>query len=223
MSRTRAGESTTQNSADDPSPSSAMCPGSMPRALPTVAASGNAEPAGGVAGSSYSDGGSEGKSSVSSPGDPAVPAGERVTVSQPDRVQNSSRSSGPADSSWARKSCAAEASVAWPHRSISTVGVNQRRWCAGESEGGAGASPGISPTRYAVSERLFSAAMACRDASESQCGKCTTAAGFPPKTSRVKASIWEMGSSREVGEPPWNRGCACCCESCESVCDIGKG
>ena len=71
----------------------------------------------------------------------------------------------------------AEASVACPHRSTSAAGVIHRMSYF--------PSP---PTKYAVSARLFSAAMDCRVASSSHDCSGHTAAGFPPKTREVNAS-----------------------------------
>src|SRR5262249_30394950 len=73
----------------------------------------------------------------------------------------------------------AEASVAWPQRSISVVGVNHR----------SAYSPSP-PTKNAVSDRLFSAAIACSVASGSQDARGTIAAGFPANTRLAKASTW---------------------------------
>jgi hypothetical protein len=77
--------------------------------------------------------------------------------------------------------CAA-ASVAWPQRSISTAGVNQRS--------SQRSPPGERRTRKAVSDRLFSAAMAWSTASGSQPSRGQTAAGLPANWRRVKASTW---------------------------------
>ena len=49
------------------------------------------------------------------------------------------------------------------------------------------------PTRNAVSERLFSAAIACSVASGSQASSGQTAAGLPAKTRLVNASTWKSG------------------------------
>jgi len=71
----------------------------------------------------------------------------------------------------------AVASVACPHRSTSVVGVNHRS-----------ANPSPSGTKNAVSDRLFSAAMACIKGSGSHARSGQTAAGFPAKTRFVNAS-----------------------------------
>ena len=71
----------------------------------------------------------------------------------------------------------ADASVAWPHSSTSTVGVNQRKL---------NASP--CAWKNAVSERLFSAAMSCMSASGMSPSSGHTAAGLPAKGRFVKAS-----------------------------------
>jgi hypothetical protein len=73
----------------------------------------------------------------------------------------------------------AVASVAWPHSATSTPGVNQRS-----------RQPSPSRTTKAVSERLFSAAIACSVASGSQVSSGMTAAGLPVKTRLAKASTW---------------------------------
>lgn len=71
------------------------------------------------------------------------------------------------------------ARVAWPQSSTSATGVNQRR----------SKSPSSLGTKKAVSDRLFSAAMACMRSSSSQLSRGQTAAGLPAKTESVKASI----------------------------------
>jgi len=71
----------------------------------------------------------------------------------------------------------AAARVAWPHRSTSSVGVNQRM-----------RKPSVSGAKKAVSDRLFSAATACMMASGSQRSNGQTAAGLPPNTRSVNAS-----------------------------------
>ena len=78
----------------------------------------------------------------------------RVTVSSPLSVSNATRSVPGLSASNTTK---AAARVAWPQRSTSTLGVNQRR-----------RQPSPSGTMKAVSDRLFSAAMACIVASSSQ-------------------------------------------------------
>src|SRR5579875_929785 len=73
----------------------------------------------------------------------------------------------------------AAARVAWPHRSTSVLGVNQRSRYSPSSG-----------TKKAVSDRLFSAAIACIRASGSQASSGHTAAGLPLNASPVtKASI----------------------------------
>ena len=81
----------------------------------------------------------------------------------------------------------ADASVAWPHRSTSAVGVNQRRL---------NASP--CGWKNAVSDRLFSAAMSCISASGIGASSGQTAAGLPANGRSVNASTWYSGS---VGTP----------------------
>lgn len=50
----------------------------------------------------------------------------------------------------------------------------------------------------AVSERLFSAAIACITSSDSHSVRGHTAAGFPEKSLSVKASTWYMGILNKV-------------------------
>ena len=69
--------------------------------------------------------------------------------------------------------------VAWPHRSISPPGVNQRS-----------RQRPFSRTVKAVSERLFSIAMDCISSSGSHSSMTHTAAGLPSKTRSAKASTW---------------------------------
>jgi hypothetical protein len=89
----------------------------------------------------------------------------------------------------------ADASVAWPQRSTSSVGVNQRM---------AHASP--SGTTKAVSERLFSLAMACIRSSGSQCPGRHTAAGFPRNRAPVNASTWKSGMDVLIRRRSFARG-----------------
>ncbi len=111
--------------------------------------------------------GPAGKSSVSTPSPP------RPQVSTPLRVWN--RASPP--STWA------EASVAWPHRSISVTGVNHRRsW-----------SPSARGTTNAVSDRLSSAATACIHASVVAAASTHTPAGLPANGTSVNASTTVIG------------------------------
>ena len=63
-------------------------------------------------------------------------------------------------------------------QSTSSVGVNQRRWY----------EPPGSATKNAVSERLFSAAMAVSVSSGSQASSWHTAAGLPLKGAEAKES-----------------------------------
>src|SRR5262249_50476700 len=71
----------------------------------------------------------------------------------------------------------------WPHSSTSCTGVNQRM-SNSSSQG----------TKNAVSDRLFSAAIACMVASGSQELSGQTAAGLPEKTRRANASTWNKRS-----------------------------
>src|SRR5258706_8215187 len=73
----------------------------------------------------------------------------------------------------------AEASVAWPQRSTSTAGVNQRS-----------DQPLSRGDRNAVSARFISAATLAIQRSSRAPSRKQTAAGFPLKGSLVKASIW---------------------------------
>src|SRR4051812_34109131 len=122
-------------------------------------------------------GGEEGRSSNSSPPWP------RSTDSSPLRVWKVTLARAGASSLRTTKP---EARVAWPQSSTSTVGVNQRR-------------PRTSallprPTSMnAVSERLFSAAIACITASGSGVSTRQTAAGFPANGRSAKASTWKRG------------------------------
>ena len=129
--------------------------------------------------------------------DPAsAPAAWRATRSSPLAVSNESSAAGcPSPNS----SAAAAASVACPHSGTSTAGVNQRsRKCehsaksSASSEAEVASFSSVAHSTKAVSERFISAAMACRTTSSSGSagrGSRTTAAGFPPKASGVKASI----------------------------------
>jgi hypothetical protein len=82
------------------------------------------------------------------------------------------------------RSTCAEANVAWPHRSISTAGENQRRpKVVGSSEG----------ERNAVSEMPSSKAMDCMRSSSSCSRGRQTAAGLPPKARSLKASTQMIG------------------------------
>src|SRR5436305_1381080 len=70
------------------------------------------------------------------------------------------------------------ARVAWPQRSTSTVGVNQRR----------SQSPSGRAVMNAVSDRFISRATACIQASSGTASRTHTAAGLPAKGRSVKAS-----------------------------------
>ena len=72
----------------------------------------------------------------------------------------------------------ADASVAWPHRSTSTRGVNHRRSYSVSSLG----------TTKAVSDRCISRAIACIRLSGGNLSSTATAAGLPAKGSSVNAS-----------------------------------
>ena len=128
-----------------------------------------AKPCGAVHGA----GGREGKSSA-----PAI----RRRAIQSDRrlcLCGTRRGRGPAPE---REITNAEASVAWPHRSTSTVGVNQRR------------CPGLAVAhKNAVSDRLFSAAIACMRSSASQSSSGHTAAGLPVNGPRRRRRFGEAG------------------------------
>src|SRR5436305_1488860 len=70
------------------------------------------------------------------------------------------------------------ARVAWPQRSTSTVGVNQRR----------SQSPSGRAVMNAVSDRFISRATACIQASSGTASRTHTAAGLPAKGRSVNAS-----------------------------------
>jgi hypothetical protein len=95
------------------------------------------------AGASQGSGGAAGKSSRT------APSGWRAARKTPPRVWNTASASGPSRS--VSYSTCALASVAWPHRSTSTAGVNHRR----------PNDPSARGSRYAVSECRISAAMLC--------------------------------------------------------------
>src|SRR6202051_1472365 len=76
----------------------------------------------------------------------------------------------------------ADAKVACPHRSTSTLGVNQRR-----------SKPPEFLTRNAVSDWFISLATFFRQGSSLQAGKRQTTAGFPAKAWSVKASTRKKG------------------------------
>ena len=108
----------------------------------------------------------------------STPPAPRATVRIPLRVVNWT------DVRWGATSFSStkpEASVAWPHRSTSTVGVNQRR-CSGSAFVPA-------PTSMkAVSDRLFSAAISCIRSVASGAWTRQMAAGFPANGRSAKAS-----------------------------------
>ena len=93
----------------------------------------------------------------------------------------------------------AEANVAWPHRSISTVGVNQRRSCSPSGRG----------TTKAVSDRFISRAMACIRPSSGKASRTVTAAGLPAKGRSVKESTtvrsMDHDTPRRGPAPTWRR------------------
>src|SRR5262249_47832230 len=76
----------------------------------------------------------------------------------------------------------AEARVAWPHKSTSATGVNQRR-----------SKPSAFRTKKAVSDRFISLPTACSQRSSFHDGRRQTAAGFPERGRSVKASTWKRG------------------------------
>jgi hypothetical protein len=84
--------------------------------------------------------------------------------------------------SWNRT--AAVASVAWPQRSTSVFGVNQRR------ENARSSAMGFRPRfkRKAVSDKFISVAIDCRTLSLRLSSIRQTAAGLPAKGFLVKAS-----------------------------------
>src|SRR5258706_3384529 len=85
----------------------------------------------------------------------------------------------------------AEASVAWPQRSTSTAGVNQRS-----------DQPLSRGDRNAVSARFISAATLAIQRSSRAPSMKQTAAGFPLNGSLVKASIWRRRIGVEVAGLP---------------------
>src|SRR5262245_7980974 len=102
-----------------------------------------------------------------------VPSAPGVHVSSPLSVWN--RPEPP--STWA------DASVAWPHSSTSTVGVNHRRsW-----------SPSGRGARNAVSDRLSSAATDCIQSSVVAAGSTQTPAGLPRNGVSVNESTTVIG------------------------------
>lgn len=96
-----------------------------------------------------------------------------------------------------RNSTNAVASVAWPHRSISPPGVNQRSSYPPSPPAG---------RAKAVSERAFSVAIACMVSSLGQSCTTRTAAGFPWNTVSVNAStmycLMSVSFAREEGLSP---------------------
>lgn len=88
------------------------------------------------------------------------------------------------------KRVAAEARVAWPHRSASLVGVNHlRRKCASSAKGLLLRLPLVfAGSTKAVSDRFISAPMCCIMAASILVSSKQTAAGLPPKGFAVKAS-----------------------------------
>src|SRR5262249_46444887 len=106
----------------------------------------------------------------------------RAAFRMPLRVEKRISSPGLARSC-CQRTCA-EARVAWPHKSTSTLGVNQRRskWpcCL---------------TRKAVSDRFISLATAWSHSSFFHDDSRQTAAGFPAKGRSVKASTWKRVST----------------------------
>src|SRR5437660_5176142 len=122
--------------------------------------------------------GSAGKSS-------STPSPRLVAVSVPLRV---SKFAG-FPSVWgsvSQRTCAL-ARVAWPHRSTSTVGVNQpSSKCPG--------SLATTGRTNAVSDRFISAATACIHAGSAGFSSRHTAAGLPVKGPDANASTWKRGA-----------------------------
>src|SRR5947209_8927624 len=81
----------------------------------------------------------------------------------------------------------ADPRVAWPQRSTSTVGVNQRS-----------PQPSSAEVRNAVSARFISAATLAIHRSSRAPSMKQTAAGFPLNASLVKASMWKSCNSESL-------------------------
>src|ERR1700716_4341699 len=127
--------------------------------------------------------GSAGKSS-------STPSPRLVAVSVPLRVSNFAGFP-PALGSVSQRTCAL-ARVAWPHRSTSTVGVNQRSSkCPG--------SLATTGRTNAVSDRFISAATACIHAGSAGFSSRHTAAGLPVKGPDANASTWKRGARMNRG------------------------
>ncbi|OPY43820.1 MAG: hypothetical protein A4E42_01217 [Methanoregulaceae archaeon PtaU1.Bin222] len=122
-------------------------------------------------GGSHTVTGTAGKSS-------AIPDESLAAVRIPDRVRN--RIMEPSSSFPVLHMTNAAASVAWPHRSTSASGVNQRRL-----------HPSSSLWRKAVSEWFMSAATLCIQVLSFSSSVMQTAAGLPQKGVDVKEStMW---------------------------------
>src|SRR5215207_2527487 len=135
--------------------------------------SASSKPGSGSAGATLSAGKS---SSTSSPA--------LVAVSTPLRVSKcAAASDGRRRAS--QRTCAL-ASVAWPQRSTSTVGVNHRSPNR--------PAPPSSSWRNAVSDRFISAATACIQGGSTGSSRRHTAAGLPVKAPDAKASTWKRGA-----------------------------
>ena len=103
------------------------------------------------------------------------PSGRWLTVSRPLRVANRNGPCAPSSTrQWA------EASVAWPQRSISTIGVNQRSRKS--------ASGSSSRMTNPVSGTPVSRATAANHSSDGASSRNSTAAGFPVNGLSVNAS-----------------------------------
>src|SRR5436190_2287596 len=127
--------------------------------------------------------GSAGKSSSTS-----SPA--RVAASTPLRVSKRAVSSA-ARRFVSHRTCAL-ARVAWPHRSTSTVGVNQRSSkCPG--------SLATTGRTNAVSDRFISAATTCIHAGSAGFASRHTAAGLPVNGPDANASTWNRGARMNRG------------------------
>ena len=92
-------------------------------------------------------------------------------------------------------SACALASVAWPHSSTSTAGVNQRRRTHRLRDG----------TRNAVSERFISAATFCIHAASAAAGSRTTAAGIARKRAVGERIDLKDGKGHEHNLQPATR------------------
>ena len=124
------------------------------------------------------------------------PSAHSTACSSPDRVEKRStslsRPSGHVKSAWAA------ASVAWPQRSTSTEGVNQRNSkdspLAGAPSIPSSCAP-LSGRTKAVSGRFWLRATRSIHSVSAASSSSTTAAGLPANGRRVKASMCSSGGN----------------------------